>query len=108
MYSALKKDGQPLQQARPCRRWWSARRVLLLLRAWICSPSSRPVRPWPFPGKGTCVRTLVEDLGQVLLRRAVAALRRTQAGPFALAQRSPSRRSNACMPKVVRKRWTNS
>ncbi|MDI9101715.1 tRNA pseudouridine(55) synthase TruB, partial [Pseudomonas aeruginosa] len=37
--------------------------------------------------KGTHVRTLVEDLGQALACGAhVAALRRTQAGPFAPAQ----------------------
>ncbi|TWI50863.1 tRNA pseudouridine55 synthase [Pseudomonas duriflava] len=88
MYSALKRDGQPLYKLaragevveREARSVTIARLELVALiddRATLNVACS----------KGTYVRTLVEDLGQVLGCGAhVAELRRTQAGPFTLAQ----------------------
>lgn len=88
MYSALKRDGQPLYKLaragevveREARSVTIARLELLALqedRATLQVACS----------KGTYVRTLVEDLGARLGCGAhVAELRRTQAGPFGLAQ----------------------
>lgn len=88
MYSALKRDGQPLYKLaragevveREARSVTIARLELLALqedRATLEVACS----------KGTYVRTLVEDLGTRLGCGAhVAELRRTQAGPFGLAQ----------------------
>lgn len=88
MYSALKRDGQPLYKLaragevveREARSVTIARLELLALqedRAMLEVACS----------KGTYVRTLVEDLGARLGCGAhVAELRRTQAGPFGLAQ----------------------
>nr|WP_186354191.1 MULTISPECIES: tRNA pseudouridine(55) synthase TruB [Pseudomonas] len=88
MYSALKRDGQPLYKLaragevveREARSVTIARLELLALqedRATLEVACS----------KGTYVRTLVEDLGARLGCGAhVAELRRTQAGPFGLAQ----------------------
>ncbi|HJE71115.1 tRNA pseudouridine(55) synthase TruB [Pseudomonas oryzihabitans] len=88
MYSALKRDGQPLYKLaragevveREARSVTIARLELLALqedRATLEVACS----------KGTYVRTLVEDLGAHLGCGAhVAELRRTQAGPFGLAQ----------------------
>lgn len=88
MYSALKKDGQPLYKLaragevveREARSVTIARLDLLAFEP-PCATLSVAC------SKGTYIRTLVEDIGQVLGCGAhVAALRRTQAGPFALAQ----------------------
>ncbi len=88
MYSALKRDGQPLYKLaragevveREARSVTIARLELLALqedRATLEVACS----------KCTYVRTLVEDLGARLGCGAhVAELRRTQAGPFGLAQ----------------------
>lgn len=88
MYSALKRDGQPLYKLaragevveREARSVTIARLELLSLaadKAWLAVACS----------KGTYVRTLVEDIGKLLGCGAhVAELRRTQAGPFGLAQ----------------------
>jgi len=88
MYSALKRDGQPLYKLaragevveREARSVTIARLELLALqedRATLEVACS----------KGTYVRTLVEDLGARLGCGAhVAELRRTQAGPFGLTQ----------------------
>jgi tRNA pseudouridine55 synthase len=88
MYSALKRDGQPLYKLaragevveREARSVTIARLELLALqedRATLEVACS----------KGTYVRTLVEDLGARLGCGAhVAELRRTQAGPFGLVQ----------------------
>ncbi|MNZ48120.1 tRNA pseudouridine synthase B [compost metagenome] len=88
MYSALKKDGQPLYKLaragevveREARSVTIARLDLLAFEA-PCATLAVAC------SKGTYVRTLVEDIGQALGCGAhVAALRRTQAGPFGLAQ----------------------
>ncbi|MEG7362924.1 tRNA pseudouridine(55) synthase TruB [Pseudomonas citronellolis] len=88
MYSALKKDGQPLYKLaragevveRDARSVTIARLELLAFEA-PCATLAVSC------SKGTYIRTLVEDIGRELGCGAhVAALRRTQAGPFGLAQ----------------------
>lgn len=88
MYSALKRDGQPLYKLaragevveREARSVTIARLELL-----DCADDRASLRV--ACSKGTYIRTLVEDIGQVLGCGAyVAALRRTQAGPFGLEQ----------------------
>jgi len=88
MYSALKKDGQPLYKLaragevveREARSVTIARLELLAFEA-PCATLAVSC------SKGTYIRTLVEDIGRELGCGAhVAALRRTQAGPFGLAQ----------------------
>ncbi|MCL6691086.1 tRNA pseudouridine(55) synthase TruB [Pseudomonas sp. R3.Fl] len=88
MYSALKKDGQPLYKLaragevveREARSVTIARLDLLAFEA-PCATLAVSC------SKGTYIRTLVEDIGRELGCGAhVAALRRTQAGPFGLAQ----------------------
>lgn len=88
MYSALKRDGQPLYKLaragevveREARSVTIARLELL-----DCAADRASLRV--ACSKGTYIRTLVEDIGQVLGCGAyVAALRRTQAGPFGLEQ----------------------
>ena len=88
MYSALKRDGQPLYKLaragevveREARSVTIASLELLRVeetRATLAVGCS----------KGTYIRTLVEDIGERLGCGAyVAQLRRTQAGPFQLAQ----------------------
>ncbi|MFV3335044.1 tRNA pseudouridine(55) synthase TruB [Pseudomonas sp. NY15437] len=88
MYSALKKDGQPLYKLaragevveREARSVTIARLDLLVFES-PCATLAVSC------SKGTYIRTLVEDLGRELGCGAhVAALRRTQAGPFQLHQ----------------------
>ncbi len=88
MYSALKKDGQPLYKLaragevveREARSVTIARLDLLAFEAPYATLAVSC-------SKGTYIRTLVEDIGRELGCGAhVAALRRTQAGPFGLAQ----------------------
>jgi len=89
MYSAIKKDGQPLyklaRQGVEVER--EARRVVikkLELRAF--RQGDRPeVDIYLEASKGTYVRSLAEDLGKALGCGAhVSVLRRTQAGPFSI------------------------
>nr|WP_245399808.1 tRNA pseudouridine(55) synthase TruB [Atopomonas sediminilitoris] len=88
MYSALKKDGQPLYKlARAGEVVERAPRSVtihqLRLQGYEGSRASLHVAC----SKGTYVRTLAEDIGAALGCGAhVAELRRTQAGPFSLAQ----------------------
>ncbi|TGD70950.1 tRNA pseudouridine(55) synthase TruB [Mangrovimicrobium sediminis] len=89
MYSAIKRDGQPLyklaRQGIEVER--EARRVeikRLELRAFRAGPKPE-ADIYLECSKGTYVRSLAEDLGKVLGCGAhVGALRRTQAGPFGL------------------------
>ncbi|MEE4661164.1 MAG: tRNA pseudouridine(55) synthase TruB [Halieaceae bacterium] len=87
MYSALKHQGQPLyklaRQGKEVER--KSRRVV------IHELAMTAFRPGPQPqldvsircSKGTYVRSIAEDLGEALgVGGHVAALRRTQAGPF--------------------------
>ena len=88
MYSALKKDGQPLYKlARAGEVVEREARSVTIARLELLAFESAQARFAVACSKGTYIRTLVEDLGQVLGCGAhVAELRRTQAGPFSLAQ----------------------
>lgn len=88
MYSALKKDGQPLYKlARAGEVVEREARSVTIARLELLAFESAQARLAVACSKGTYIRTLVEDLGQVLGCGAhVAELRRTQAGPFSLAQ----------------------
>lgn len=87
MYSAIKKDGQPLyklaRQGIEVER--EARAVVIhALRIEAFRPGARAeVDLWVHCSKGTYVRSLAEDLGRALGCGAhVCRLRRVQAGPF--------------------------
>lgn len=88
MYSALKKDGQPLYKlARAGEVVEREARSVTIARLELLDLDQSALRLAVGCSKGTYIRTLVEDLGQLLGCGAhVAELRRTQAGPFALAQ----------------------
>ncbi|WCD79703.1 tRNA pseudouridine(55) synthase TruB [Pseudomonas sp. TUM22785] len=88
MYSALKKDGQPLYKlARAGEVVEREARSVTIARLELLAFESAQARLAVACSKGTYIRTLVEDLGQVLGCGAhVAELRRIQAGPFVLAQ----------------------
>ena len=87
MYSAIKKDGQPLyklaRQGIEVER--EPRSVFVReLRMEAFRPGARPeVDLWIHCSKGTYVRSIAEDLGRALGCGAhVSKLRRVQAGPF--------------------------
>jgi tRNA pseudouridine55 synthase len=91
MYSALKRGGVPLYEL--ARRGEEVEREpreveILALERLAFEPGERAMLELRVrASKGTYVRTLAEDIGEVLQCGAhVAALRRTQAGPFELAQ----------------------
>jgi tRNA pseudouridine55 synthase len=88
MYSALKKDGQPLYKlARAGEVVERAARSVTIARLELLACDADKARLQVECSKGTYIRTLVEDIGQVLGCGAyVAELRRTQAGPFNLSQ----------------------
>ena len=88
MYSALKKDGQPLYKlARAGEVVEREARSVTIARLDLLACENSQARLAVACSKGTYIRTLVEDLGQALGCGAhVAELRRTQAGPFVLAQ----------------------
>ena len=88
MYSALKKDGQPLYKlARAGEVVEREARSVTIARLDLLALDGAQMRLSVACSKGTYIRTLVEDLGQLLGCGAhVAELRRTQAGPFSLAQ----------------------
>ncbi len=88
MYSALKRDGQPLYKlARAGQVVEREPRSVTINRLELLSVEGNQARLDVACSKGTYIRTLVEDLGHVLGCGAhVAELRRTQAGPFSLAQ----------------------
>lgn len=110
MYSALKKDGQPLYKlARAGEVVEREARSVTITRLDLLSFEPPCATLAVSCSKGTYVRTLVEDLGQVLGCGAhVAALRRTQAGPFALAQAITLETLERVHAEGGRKRWTNS
>lgn len=87
MYSALKKDGQPLYKlARAGEVVEREARSVTIARLELLACDGDLIRLAVDCSKGTYIRTLVEDLGQVLGCGAhVAELRRTKAGPFDLA-----------------------
>lgn len=88
MYSALKKDGQPLYKlARAGEVVEREARSVTIARLDLLAFESPRATLAVSCSKGTYVRTLVEDIGRELGCGAhVAALRRTQAGPFQLHQ----------------------
>ncbi|MFJ3263909.1 tRNA pseudouridine(55) synthase TruB [Pseudomonas sp. NPDC086581] len=88
MYSALKKDGQPLYKlARAGEVVEREARSVTIARLEMLAFESPYATLAVSCSKGTYIRTLVEDLGRELGCGAhVAALRRTQAGPFQLNQ----------------------
>ncbi len=87
MFSALKKDGQPLYKlARAGIEVERAARSVVIRE--LCIEAFRPgpkaeVDVWVHCSKGTYVRSIAEDLGRLLGCGAhVAKLHRVQAGPF--------------------------
>lgn len=88
MYSALKRDGQPLYKLARAGEVVEreARSVTIGSLELMAVEGSRATLAVQCT-KGTYIRTLVEDIGERLGCGAhVAKLRRTQAGPFVLAQ----------------------
>ena len=88
MYSALKRDGQPLYKlARAGEVVEREPRSVTIARLDLLSLEADRARLAVSCSKGTYIRTLVEDIGRELGCGAhVAELRRTQAGPFDLSQ----------------------
>ncbi|WP_296221089.1 tRNA pseudouridine(55) synthase TruB [Pseudomonas sp. UBA2684] len=88
MYSALKRDGQPLYKlARAGEVVEREPRSVTIARLELLDCEAEQARLAVDCSKGTYIRTLVEDLGQLLGCGAhVAELRRTKAGPFDLAR----------------------
>ena len=88
MYSALKRDGQPLYKlARAGEVVEREARSVTINRLELLECEGTRARLTVGCSKGTYIRTLVEDIGEALGCGAyVAELRRTQAGPFELAQ----------------------
>nr|WP_178089075.1 tRNA pseudouridine(55) synthase TruB [Pseudomonas quercus] len=88
MYSALKRDGQPLYKLARAGEVVEreARSVTIGSLELVAVEGTRATLAVQCT-KGTYIRTLVEDIGERLGCGAhVAQLRRTQAGPFVLAQ----------------------
>nr|WP_298172415.1 tRNA pseudouridine(55) synthase TruB [uncultured Pseudomonas sp.] len=88
MYSALKRDGQPLYKlARAGEVVEREPRSVTIARLELLSCEAEQARLAVDCSKGTYIRTLVEDIGQLLGCGAhVAELRRTKAGPFDLSR----------------------
>ena len=88
MHSALKRDGQPLYKlARAGEVVEREPRSVTIARLELLACEAEQARLAVDCSKGTYIRTLVEDIGQLLGCGAhVAELRRTKAGPFELAQ----------------------
>ena len=86
MYSALKKDGQPLYKlARAGITVDRPARTVTISHLELLSFEGTQARILVACSKGTYIRSLVEDIGAVLGCGAhVAQLRRTEAGPFDL------------------------
>ena len=89
MYSAIKKDGQPLYKlARQGREVEREARTVVIRRLELTDfrPGARPQADIYLEcTKGTYVRTIAEDLGGALGCGAhISALRRTRSGPFGL------------------------
>lgn len=88
MYSALKRDGQPLYKlARAGEVVEREPRSVNIARLDLLALEADRAQFAVSCSKGTYIRTLVEDIGRELGCGAhVAELRRTHAGPFDLAQ----------------------
>lgn len=88
MYSALKRDGQPLYKLARAGEVVEREARSVTIERLELTRFEPPFADLSVTcSKGTYIRTLVEDLGQALGCGAhVAELRRTQAGPFGLEQ----------------------
>ncbi|TBU78537.1 tRNA pseudouridine(55) synthase TruB [Phytopseudomonas daroniae] len=88
MYSALKRDGQPLYKlARAGEVVEREARSVTIARLELLDCTADKASLAVDCSKGTYIRTLVEDIGQLLGCGAhVAELRRVKAGPFGLVQ----------------------
>lgn len=88
MYSALKKDGQPLYKlAREGKEVEREPRPVHIYELEVIALDADLLRIHVACSKGTYIRTLAEDIGEQLGCGAhVKALRRTTAGPFSLEQ----------------------
>jgi tRNA pseudouridine55 synthase len=91
MHSALKRGGRPLYQiAREGRVVARAPRRIVIRELELLERAGSRVRIRLACSKGTYVRVLAEDLGKALATGAhLAALRRTRAGPFLVANALP-------------------
>ncbi|MFP8966657.1 tRNA pseudouridine(55) synthase TruB [Pokkaliibacter sp. CJK22405] len=89
-YSALKIDGQPVYKlAREGKEvdMSSKRREVTIHKLELLGRTSTTLRLEVCCSKGTYIRSLVEDIGEILGCGAhVSVLRRTQAGPYRLDQ----------------------
>jgi tRNA pseudouridine55 synthase len=88
MYSALKHDGVPLYKiARAGKTVERKTRTVSVFEFSLASYEGSLIKVNIRCSKGTYVRTLADDLGDLLgVGAHVTALRRTQAGPFTLEQ----------------------
>jgi len=86
MHSALKRDGKPLYEyARQGIELERPPRQVTIYRLELLSFDGRDARILVHCSKGTYIRTLAQDIGRALGCGAhLAALRRTQVGPFRL------------------------
>jgi tRNA pseudouridine55 synthase len=86
MYSALKRDGKPLYEyARAGIEVERAPRQVTIYRIELLSCAGMTAEIEVACSKGTYIRTLAQDIGRALGCHAhLAALRRTQVGPFSL------------------------
>ncbi len=87
MYSALKRNGQPLYKlARQGIEVERAPRTVVIHRIEVTSLAGDVMSVEVRCSKGTYIRTLAEDIGEVLGCGAhVSSLRREHAGPYSLA-----------------------
>ncbi len=110
MYSALKRDGQPLYKlARAGEVVEREPRSVTIARLELLALQEDRATLEVACSKGTYVRTLVEDLGALLGCGAhVAELRRTQAAPSVWRRPSAWKSWRRCTPKAVPQRWIAS
>lgn len=110
MYSALKRDGQPLYKlARAGEVVEREARSVTINRLELLECEGTRARLSVGCSKGTYIRTLVEDIGEALVAGPMSpSCAGPRQGPLRWHRRSPSRNSNRPMPKVVTKRSTAS
>ncbi len=110
MYSALKRDGQPLYKlARAGEVVEREARSVTINRLELLECEGTRARLSVGCSKGTYIRTLVEDIGEALVAAPMSpSCAGPRQGPLRWHRRSPSRNSNRPMPKVATKRSTAS
>ena len=91
MYSAIKKDGVPLyEHARKGKEIERETRTIRIDKIELLSFALPYVELRVFCSKGTYIRTLVDDIGEMLGTFAyVVELRRERSGPFDISQAVP-------------------